>query len=134
MRVDDCPAGPGMDAAVARVLGQVACDQWRLMRASPPTYYMEVDMETKDRPCGHSNCYPVDSGPPPHSVRIGRAWELVEKMKLHVGPIVDDLGRTSGWYCADDHDLNEAAVFHGGGTAPLAICRAFLKANGVEEI
>jgi hypothetical protein len=84
--VDECPAGPAIDAAVAEALGWHEDTGW----------WMDKDNEIQEAAC--IGCNSKSTWSP--STDITEAWELWEKAE----------------------------------TAPLAICRAFLKANGVEYV
>lgn len=61
---------------------------------------------------------------PYYSTDIAAAWWVVEKLHLEVGP-----WQVLGWRASTYHDWNDPqVVFAIGETAPLAICRAALKA------
>ena len=66
--VDECPAGPEIDAAVMEAQGKIACDRWTPVRYPVPGYI---------RNCNHSSCYSVGY-PIEYSRNIAAAWELVE--------------------------------------------------------
>jgi hypothetical protein len=118
MLVNEAPAGPAMDAAVAEVLGWENL-HWEEVDRGPNHYAPEGWWG--DGPNGE--CY-LDRS---YSTDIAAAWELAEKYR-HGG---FGVGWSESWgmpYCMMD-DAYEYAE-----TAPLAICRAFLKANGVEFV
>ena len=59
-----------------------------------------------------------------YSSDIAAAWPVVEKLRLHIDQISDN-----SWVVSTSHDWNEPDITYGyGDTAPLAICRAALKA------
>ena len=117
--VDDCPAGPRLDAACAEAMG------WKL----------EDGFWWKD---GHIT-QPAENDPWENqiawapSARIEHAWVLMEAERLHVGPL------EHSWYCSDRHNFNTIEPFGAttvmvAETAALAICRVFLKARGVKIV
>lgn len=72
-----------------------------------------VDTNGIQRPCG---CSP--------STDISDAWEVVEKLHLHVG--VYDTDQKITWYCSVKHDFNNSGIIQIENTAQLAICKAAL--------
>ena len=69
------------------------------------------------------------------AARIEHAWELVEALGEHHLPCVYIYHQE--WVCEIDVlyvDPDEALTFGYGDSAPLAICRAFLKSRGVTEV
>ena len=116
--IDECPAGPAMDAAVAEALGW----HWHDGRGTAgPSYWETADGDT---------AYIWDFEP---STDIVAAWELIENLKKRRPMVTIQLdGWGSTWICwVDNNNMNQ---WEKGETAPLTICRAFLKANGVEYV
>ena len=129
IRVDDFPAGPRLDAEVARILGWTElrkmenCDDWKGKPPGGPWYVI-----------------------PRYSVDIGAAWRLVERWPaetITVQRCSDDTMALHGW--DENHRWQAGSSWHPTGdvdidyltkgtTAPLAITRAFLKSNGITEI
>lgn len=69
----------------------------------------------------------------PHfSTEIAAAWMVVEKVLLHISPMVCREGLYA-WVVSDKHDLNATNLIVIEESAPLAICFAGLKAVGVES-
>lgn len=68
--------------------------------------------------------------PLPYSSEIGSAWQIVEKLRLSVLPWGD-----AEWACANKRDerLAFSYILEPASTAPLAICRAALKAVEYER-
>jgi len=104
--IDEAPAGPAMDAAVAEALGyECVCDEESL----DCPIHCDDDPWTKRR----------------YSTDIAAAWKLVERECMR-------LGWTEDWgvpYAACRQLVCEYGEKH-----PEAICRAFLKANGIEFV
>lgn len=116
--VDECPAGPAMDAAVAEALGyECACNECLFIC---PIHSSDPDVKLH------------------YSTDIAAAWEVIEYLR---GETISNLGIKIGW---DDHFSIRVAGYWKryddwwydaeAETFPLAICRAFLKANGVEFV
>ena len=127
MNVDEMPAGREMDALVAeKVMGQVPCDRWHLLH--PFAGYIKDDGGFP-----HAECYPAAMGPCAYSTLISAAWEVVPVMGRHQ-PFPQYLEVANRFSDAEW----VAKVFEGcvmvaeayADTAPLAICRAALKAVG----
>lgn len=116
--IDKCPAGPELDMAVEKVRGKVACDQW-----TPVNYPKSGYIKN----CQHDDCYPVDY-PAQYSRNIAAAWELVDLALEYANDFeLQWDGAKEGWMCY----ITEPAKAR---TAPLAIARAYLKANDIEFI
>ena len=130
MRVDDCPAGPALDAAVAKALG---CDVMMEKYAGRLAAFCSCELREHENPTmyvsGMLKCYSRD---------IAAAWELEQEMPYF------KLIRSSSTYwqcksvfCGDwlDHLCSSCGCQSADAeTVPLAICRAFLKAKGVTEV
>ena len=114
---DEMPAGREMDALVAeKVMG------WRMMRGHwvPP----EAAPETNILACPTSTYR--------YSTDIAAAWEVVEKVNL-LEPYGDTLWKDQRGWVFGVHDVDGAGYAYEdvtviADTAPLAICRAALKA------
>jgi len=109
--IDECPAGPEMDAAVAEVLG-FKTKWFEYPDGSKILLLCDERDNWRSIPAYSAN-------------NIAAAWELVEKERMRIG-------WTEAWdvpYAACRELICEYADKH-----PLAICRAFLKANGVEHV
>jgi len=119
--VDDFPSGPRLDAEVARILGWTElqemkhCDDWK-----------------GKNPEGHPYMIPR------YSMDIGAAWKLVERITqkefLSVITLYLDESATVSFEDCSTKNIRCASILADGSTIPLAITRAFLKANGVKEI
>ena len=146
---DKMPAGREMNLLVAdRVMGLVSCEGWKIVNlGSAGGAVLMADGCTH----GRGECYStvqVDSihgtigGCPPFSTDIAAAWEVVERLKNST-PLGDVLvwwnaGTLSsygqpGWEAQIrdfDGDCKERTIALSGlsATAPLAICRAALRA------
>jgi len=114
-------AGPELDKLVAEVvMGQVPCDKWRP--------FMHDSQIKDDSDCEHEACYPADTGPCHYSRNISAAWQVVEKL-CRDGRKVYVFNHPDGWHeCDIDGVLLASAP-----SAPLAICRAALKAMGYSD-
>lgn len=114
--IDEAPAGPAMDAAVAEVLG------WRQL-----SYRLWHDRDGRERWIDNKD------GTWSPSTGIAAAWELFKKLRERQPPVTFQLdGWDHHWVCwVDKEGINRWAKAQ---TASLAICRAFLKANGVEYL
>ena len=128
-------AGREMDALVAeKVMGSVPCDAWEIHNTRS---WVLGDS------CGHSSCYPENSGPPEYSTNISAAWEVVKKifsMGFEISVSTYSRDEDTLWVCVIGHGM-EGCVFPEAAsapegmmdvpgadapTAPLAICRAAL--------
>ena len=129
--IDDFPAGPLLDAEVARILGWTElrkmenCDDWKGKPPGGPWYVI-----------------------PRYSVDIGAAWRLDEiaREKLDrcwvyitnvmLGPEYKEEGFSVIFHeCGKPLSHKPSIYGHSEGqTLPLAITRAFLKSQGVEEV
>jgi len=121
--VDECPAGPAMDAAVAETLG-FETKWFGYPNGSKILLCLVGKIASK-----HDGWTEQDDwrSVPPYSTDIAAAWGLAESCR-HSG---FGVGWSEDWgapYCmmGDTYEYGE--------TVPHAICRAFLKANGVEYI
>lgn len=108
--IDAMPAGRELDALVAE---QVLGKKVELYRLCPVPYHRFKDTE---------------QGIPYYSTDIAAAWEVVEKVQRINGRFrVDIVGPCQG---SDEYSVGFLPMLSGYGTAPLAICRAALKAVG----
>jgi len=117
--VREAEAGPELDAACAEAMGWERSTGGWLWRANESGTHVR------------SIC---DWGP---STDIEGAWELVEAMRHAAWDIsvraVVAMPDECSVYKDDEHGV-EIEVLAIADTAPLAICRAFLLASGIEEI
>ena len=135
MNIDEMPAGRELDALVAkkvmgwRITAWNDGEPWGNREVFPP--FEPINGIPADCDCiSHS-----EAGEPPHySTDIAAAWEVVEKMEACPYPHGAEIGSAyvdglDGYIVAfgrggpEPIDVAEFAV-----TAPLAICRAALKA------
>jgi hypothetical protein len=120
--VDEVPAGPVMDAAVAEALG------WKNL------HWKEVDRGSNHyAPAGwwgdgpNGECYLNKS----YSTDIAATWELAPGI-LNGNHLTFVGNHWSVWHFDEyDNMPNDDAIAE---TAALAICRAFLKTNGIEFV
>ena len=131
MDIDKMEAGRELDALVAeKVMGLEPCDKWELFRhggLSGPEWIHDVCQEDH-------TCYPKEN-PSAYSTDIAAAWKVVERLceLPSVGIIIKAYPKWNEKhernflyeYVATFPDLGLQAV---ADTAPLAICRAALKA------
>jgi len=151
--IDEAPAGPAMDAAVAGALGYEV--EWSPQPDGQkvPIY---LDGEVNSRSGGRwIGWRPNWRIVPEYSTDIAKAWELVEQIHQCINKAEDgdpdilpfdlgwyqrlrlNFGQRSGWWASfDARNIKgiEPSFLCIAETAPLAICRAFLKANGVEYV
>ncbi len=149
MDIDSLVAGPELDALVAeKVMGMVWYRDWPLnsegaaINAGIPflsypgrDIRLATDEDLKEK---------KDlNGIEEYSTDIAAAWEVVEKLNLMVMPVESASGKRWGW-AAEQITVEKADLKKGSGyylevgtelwthaeTAPLAICRAALKAVG----
>ena len=123
--IDEVPAGPGMDIAVALTLGlgDIFQDGSNYYVASNRAAFQRMKETGRIYEQAGHFCYPLAT----YSTDIAAAWKLAETYK-HGG---FGVGWSESWgvpYCM----MGDAYEY--GDTVPLAICRAFLKANGVEFV
>lgn len=123
--VDDAPAGPAMDAAVARAVG---CDVKTYPPGQPASYY-----------CGCSESYPhgdsATIGLKRYSSGIAAAWRLVETMAQRSG--TDPARLAFGAYVeqAGVSEFEREPLWSlSSAEAALRVSRAFLKVHGVEFV
>lgn len=116
--VDECPAGPAVDAAVAEALGHKVV-----------LHYGQLMVKTPDG---------LHADPEPYSTDIAVAWEALEHL-FQLNSLQDihlEHLEHTGWGISTCYNKVEGGwdgwVY--AETAPLAICRAFLKVNGIEYI
>lgn len=127
--VDEAPAGPETDAAVAEALG------W-LPYESDGVWYWK-DMSNDDFPYYDYHAggygYVEDIKPWSPSTDIAAAWELLPRMQSAYGILLGILYNvTECKTMKDDKPIIGRAEGQGAKQTAHAICRAFLKANGVE--
>jgi hypothetical protein len=129
--VDECPAGPAMDAAVAKALGLEIFPHSGLWDGSfagggwCPVCRRSFRSDVK---AAEISC----SEPPPYSTDLIEAWPLLFKMQSAYGillAIFRDLIECK--IMKDDRPIVGRAQNR---DVTLAISRTFLKANGVEYI
>lgn len=139
MKVDDMPAGREMDALIAEKV-----IRWEVFYGEYKGYELLDDEIAQGYPPEEE----VDGVPfeiPNYSTDIAAAWEVVEQMRNT--PCKDgdhycfELFATNKWAAVFKHHLGEMVPEEGfkdfeyfmatAETAPLAICRAALKAMGV---
>jgi hypothetical protein len=116
MNTTTMSAGRELDALVAKkVMESVPCDKWRQFTDYPVLWVKNTGE------CNHTGCYPSQEGPPYYSTSIAAAWEVVEKMRFNV------------WCLCGSWEAGYplGPVRGNASTAPLAICRAALKAVAV---
>ena len=112
--VDECPAGPEMDAAVAKALGW----HWHDGRGTAgPSYW-----ETATGDFAH-----IDDFEP--STEIAVAWGFASGV-LNGRHLTFEGDKWTIWHF-EECDLCDDAIAE---TAALVLSRAFLKANGVEYV
>ena len=113
MNYDDMPAGREMNDAVCVAVGIEPVPglyTYPIKRMSDTVIEPDWDDEQ-----------PVY---PEVSTSISAAWEVVEKLRRHIFQLSDD----EGWCCTFSMRFNAKAD-----TAPLAICRAALRATVVND-
>jgi len=114
--VDEAPAGPEMDAAVAKVLGLNEFNDW------PERWEHIISHNWNEMS---------------YSTDIAAAWGLWQQLAkrfrwAEVMIIEASQSAMTLYHPTDSEFIRPVEAF--GETVPLAICRAFLKANGVEYI
>lgn len=114
MNIDDMPAGPEMDRLIAEHVMQ-----WRLVKI--PKYRDETFW------CDFSGRPIVPEGGIGFSGNMGWAWDMM-CTKVAWEPRVGYSDEFHGWFC--DFEKMSHGNSHAD-TAPLAICRAMLKALSV---
>ncbi len=120
MDIDKLEASPELDALVAeKVMG------WKLGKLFPSSesqYWIDSGGEpTLYRTL---NCKDREITIFQPSLDIACAWEVVEKLEMIVGP------GGEGWQAMEQYDLDAPGFHATAPSAPLAICRAALKAVG----
>lgn len=115
-QIDQMLAGSEMDALVAEKIMN-----WRVYFRNT-AWWVEAELENglvddwtqiKGRTCGNERFAP--------STNVADAWKVVEKLKFNILPIEPGWGAGTNIYIDDD-------IWANASTAPLAICRAGLKA------
>ena len=107
MNYDDMPAGRELDALVAeKVMGQETTEWTDGLGGTGVTFFAPVE---------------------PYSTDIAAAWEVAEKLIQTLGIAVEQPFHDGIWRCTIFGLWPKKWVCHGE-TAPLAICRAALKA------
>jgi hypothetical protein len=132
--IDECPAGPAMDAAVAKALGWVKVECDGIYYWSDPS----VDEWHTDRiasiysTVGHKLEGAIVWSP---STDIAAAWELLPRMQSAYGILLALLHDvTECKIMKDDKPIIGRAEDEKTEPSSLAISRAFLKARGIEFI
>ena len=133
MNYDEMPAGPELDALVAEKVMGLEWREW--IPYGAPQGWFPKDAPTLNWRDEKDRAYdpPEDKADlPAYSFDIAAAWEVVEKLDLAWWP---EIGRmTDGsWYCeicrgADEPSKVGWPLRAVASEAPLAICRAALKA------
>ena len=124
--VDECPAGPAMDAAIAKILNGHSFDG--LGRIENRGGTIAEFCKICNKPRGYHRLWS-------YSTDIAAAWELFKELKEKQSPVTIyqiDGWKNHSWTCWIDRDGSNLRA--DANSAPLAICRAFLKAHGVEYI
>jgi hypothetical protein len=67
----------------------------------------------------------------PYSADIAAAWGLTKTLYIQWDNYFDLHHDTGHWYCGNDECIETLVM---ADSAPLAISRAFLKANGIEFV
>jgi len=132
--IDECPAGPEIDAAVAKARyseielvidlehGLIATSETRLCESLESGW---IGWKSTLNGEVESFCLKLLK----YSTDITEAWELVDGAGIQHAPSIYRIAR---WYCnfmVDGEQIESWAT-----TAPLAIIRAFLKAKGIEFV
>ena len=115
--IDAMEAGPGMDALVAlQVMGQTRVGDCGLGDESCGGKY--------EPPCDRWYCLP------PYSIDIAAAWQVVEHLrtKLDIDSEVVIVVYQGSYNCQFERDVAARVIAVNADTAPLAICKAALKA------
>jgi hypothetical protein len=127
MNTTTMSAGRELDALIAeKVMGSVPCDKWRPFTAYPAQWVKDTGE------CYHASCHPPQMGPPHYSTDIAAAWAVVERLVVLGHPVELSLEPNDNGQCLCTlmaERMGEEATW--GDTAPLAICRAALKAVAV---
>jgi len=125
--IDEVPAGPILDAAIAELHGwqRIGIELW------PPD--IDPYMPENRLKCWEISEVVGSTRPPYYSINIAAAWELIEDI---FGNYSHEVTIEFGWlknpvYAWHCHMGLVDAI---ADTAPLAICRAYLKAKGIAEI
>ena len=122
--IDECPAGPAMDMAVAEALG------WHIEFWQDGA---DGGCELCDEEGNHVRPWSYDPSPRwrwSPSTDIAAAWEFAPGI-LNGKHLVFMGTHWAIWHFDGYDNMPNDAV---GETAPLTICRALLKANGVEHM
>jgi len=140
--IDECPAGPELDAAVAKARyseielvidlehGLIATSETRLCESLESGW---IGWESILKGEAESFCLKLLK----YSTDITEAWELMELEKMAIIPLKSDRWLAIPYsaipddYTAYRIDLADGEI---ASTAPLAITRAYLKAKGVEFV
>jgi hypothetical protein len=148
--IDECPAGPALDAAAGKALGwtEYEIDGLRFWQApaqeeqpgeweSTGYFIYPTHSDLHFELPAHLRLY-GGKGTWRPSKDIAAAWELVEDLYKQAGEWISTTRSHKGNYCAgvigtvSDWDWWEYSSE--ADTAPLAITRAYLKAKGVEFV
>jgi hypothetical protein len=128
--VDKAPAGSAIDIAVALALdlGDIFLDGTGWYVASNSATFRRMKEGGSFEHAGHF-CYPLAA----YSTDISAAWKLVQWATKSLSFNLVNLAWVDGdlrWSCTFGASINRVYA----GSASLAICRAFLRANGVEYV
>jgi ABA sandwich protein len=126
----DLPAGRELDALIAdKVMKLILCPNWEPINlGSAGGLHLQKMCTHKDK-----SCVPWRDGfeefSPRYSTDIASAWEVVEKLRPKVLQLFEYPQR---WEAGFGLPLAGWTSMEPAETAPLAICRAALKAVGYE--
>lgn len=128
---NELEAGPELDALIAdKVMCMVPCENWFVQRYTElgPIWFGGAAN------CGHGAlhyCYPKGS-PAKYSTNMEAAWTVLEKLSADKWRAIHIGNTDSGWNVQIDRSERALdSACDSSPTAPLAICRAALKA--IEE-
>jgi len=131
--VDECPAGREMDAAIEEILGYSGYFSDYILinnqRYDIKTWIWK-DWTPEDPPKG----WRPGIMPRNYSADIAAAWELAEWLVQNHEFYITNFYNPGGWSASYRKKSGSDWIPSDTKTAPLAICRAFLKANGIEYV
>ncbi len=130
MNIDTMPAGRELDALIAEKVMDYNRHEWNALYGTQLTDYCLKCGITK----GRSETIASDKDfckhdPPHYSADIAAAWQVVEKLGLIVGREILSIPNSKWIVLNTWADIDIRAVAE---TAPLAICRAGLKTEGIK--
>lgn len=112
-----------LDLKIAELKGIVCCEGWvpANMSRMEPTFYKQCEHK-------EGECVPKTFYPPKYSEKIQEAWKLFEEMGNYEKGYVYIEHLTEGNFECVYNDLtNDKKIDEYAGTAPEAICRAWIK-------